>query len=1257
MSYYYNTVVPSLLVPISSPISVVRELAISCTKTLEAQFSPSQASPFTTLIMLLVDNGEELAADPEYLPRVLSDCFAPLKSHGKSQSKASAEIKCIKNTLNYILKLVITSETPSYIRRILLSSLRKVVTQDMIEKLLPVMDELLDKCESGMLLDKDESILLQLIVQKYTSETANLLQAESLHWKTLLRLLLLRTSVCPGHPPPIVTLLGQFSRRFFKAVPTEELKQQLFKILLDILQESKDVVVGNAVKSTILKFCLTADMVSDELLMLDPKKENKLKKKKVKRTQQEHKENEKEISHHLQRVTAILELLQVKINVEEPYQLFPGLFATLKSCVELDHSQAASEYIMQLVFSLINNICHKLSLDSSCAPLDLVPEDQFDVELIVECIRSSERPQTHNQALLLLATVAELFPEKVLQNVMSIFTFMGASVVCQDDSYSFEVITKTVDTVIPALIQAGEKQQLPQLTTKGSISLKDIVAMLMRVFVDALPHIPEHRQLPLFTHLVSTVGSIQFLHTAVLLLLEKNVLQGANTSDDEKQAGVRNPFGVEFCLRLCHSFDSNVQVEAILKLLQYIDELPLEKPEAPYKPRISHKAATSFLAVRPLFDVKTHSAKHLRHFKYTSLSIIPSILDSEDFVSKVYDEGEILNLLFLRLLEKTLNFMTKTAQRSDQASNGSIGKFWKALLHKAYEIIDKVNVLLPTSVFFEMIRKLLHSSIGTVRHKAMELLNSNLGHHTNTSLHDQVEALLGLVKELLTILKGTKDMEETIINQQTALYSLKLLSRLLAKDHPSQFKEVMCAAINVCSYKDANAQVVSSALLCIAEVVSGLKAHAIPFLPQLVPSVLKLIKGNEKDRNSLLALCGVTALYKTSEVLPHFLSPYLVDILIQVASPLLSKGNVTRSKEEQTGDTNHSSVDTQLHDCFISLRKVLACNISPRVFISAVTDSYHKVVDNQRECVAVLMNMVADCVSNMKKDDIKTYQLNLFNLFLEALDFRVHHNEEEDNKTVDKTEDSVINAFLYLVIKLSEASFRPMFLRLIDWATASSHKERLLVFYHLCDSFAEKLKGLFVLFAGYIVKNCASLLDTSNIAKTEESIFPDTPEDRGIHQTCLLINYLLDCLNKCFMYDTHGFLDSDHFHCLMQPLVDQIENLLGGEAEFKERLSTHLAPCLVQFAVAAGNDAQWKPLNYQVLLKTRHSSAMVRFAALKVLEGFHAQLGEDFLVLLPETIPFLAELMEDECFEVEQQCQHVILAIEQVLGEPLQKYF
>lgn len=38
---------------------------------------------------------------------------------------------------------------------------------------------------------------------------------------------------------------------------------------------------------------------------------------------------------------------------------------------------------------------------------------------------------------------------------MSIFTFMGASVMRLDDTYSFQVINKTVKMVIPALIQVS----------------------------------------------------------------------------------------------------------------------------------------------------------------------------------------------------------------------------------------------------------------------------------------------------------------------------------------------------------------------------------------------------------------------------------------------------------------------------------------------------------------------------------------------------------------------------------------------------------------------------------------------------------------------------------------------------------------------------------------------------------------------------------------------------------------------------------
>ena len=100
------------------------------------------------------------------------------------------------------------------------------------------------------------------------------------------------------------------------------------------------------------------------------------------------------------------------------------------------------------------------------------------------------------------------------------------------------VFTWKINILTYFSLQAGEKHQLPQLTKKGSISLDDIIAMLIRVFVDASPHVPEHRQLPLFTHLISTLGSMQFLHTAVLLLLERHVVHGASNPDGDKQVCV-----------------------------------------------------------------------------------------------------------------------------------------------------------------------------------------------------------------------------------------------------------------------------------------------------------------------------------------------------------------------------------------------------------------------------------------------------------------------------------------------------------------------------------------------------------------------------------------------------------------------------------------------------------------------------------------------------------------------------------------------
>ena len=89
----------------------------------------------------------------------------------------------------------------------------------------------------------------------------------------------------------------------------------------------------------------------------------------------------------------------------------------------------------------------------------------------------------------------------------------------------------------------------------------------------------------------------------------------------------------------------------------------------------------------------------------------------------------------------------------------------------------------------------------------------------------------------------------------------------------------------------------------------------------------------------------------------------------------------------------------------------------------------------------------------------------------------------------------------------------------------------------------------------------------------------------------LKIAYAGDGDFECFVCNLLKLIFVHFF--LYTVFFKQIENLLGGEDTFRERLTNHLAQCLAQFAVASGSDAQWKPLNYQVLLKTRHSSATV----------------------------------------------------------------
>uniref|UniRef100_A0A8D3E7J4 HEAT repeat-containing protein 1 n=1 Tax=Scophthalmus maximus TaxID=52904 RepID=A0A8D3E7J4_SCOMX len=1013
-----------------------------------------------------------------------------------------------------------------------------------------------------------------------------------------------QTPCCPSYSAAVLLralslVNGQMTRSFFSAVGDEQVQQQLLTVMFDVLLESRSPLASSSVSSVFKGMAVDAQLVANEL---SPPQRPRVsvtvqQTRRSKTTQRKPAEGEpcpEGGAVPWQRVTLILELLQHKKKLKRAQALVPVLFSLLSRSLEPCAGEHANmEYTKQLLLSCLLNVCNRLTAEGGAKGSDVLDEEKFSVELVVQVIRASDTPQTHHHALLLLGAVASIFPDKVLHNIMPIFTFMGANILRLDDAYSFRVIDKTVQMVIPALLQLPDGE--------SSACVLAVVTRIMHVFADALPHVPDHRRLPVLTQLVTTLGPARFLWVLMLLLFKLHAEQTASSVSD-KEACV----DVDFWISVCCQFDVSDQLVSLVHILNFLQQLPHDKLSGETRLWASRtKQQQEEDEEELIFSVETHSSKELRHFKFLCVSFMAQLLGSAHFISKS------LQRLQQRLLEENLRYIHSVARCVEENADKPTAKFWRVLLNKSYDVLDKVNALLPTDTFITVMRGLMGNQLASVRRKAMELLNNKLQHRTQWE-EPQVTMFLQLTGDLLSIVgKGHMVMQEEeadhAINRQTALYSLKLLCRTFGSDHQEAFIPVLQQTVEIVASAEEEKNVTGSALLCVAEVVSTLKALAIPQLPRLMPAVLlTLTDRKELLTNEIYLLSAVTALQRVTETLPHFISPYLQDVTLQVSNTHFLFHIIY--------------IHLPLALRLAALRSSLATQLPPRVLLPTISKCYSNML-------VALMSILKEHITHMEKDQLSSHQSELSTFFLCSLDYRSKHCQGDLEKT-SQVEGCVIDCLIAMVMKLSEVTFRPLFFKLFDWSKSDSN-ERLLTFYRLCDSVAERLKGLFVLFAGNLVKPISDLLRRTNSCRTDEPLFGGCG---GEEKIALLLHCVLDCLQKIFLYDTQRFLSRERADALMSPLVDQLENTWGAEPLYQQTVTQHLVPCVAQFSVALNDDAQWKTLNYQILMKTRHSDAKVRFSSLLMLLELASKLKENYVVLLPETIPFLAELMEGELF-------------------------
>ena len=105
----------------------------------------------------------------------------------------------------------------------------------------------------------------------------------------------------------------------------------------------------------------------------------------------------------------------------------------------------STEFLKQLCLNFLTNLTQQadLKLNFHC----------FKVEFLLDCLRSTNDPQTQESCLQLISSTAVLFPYNILHSVMHVFAFMGGTFLKLDNEHTFNVIKKTIHTILPAILQ------------------------------------------------------------------------------------------------------------------------------------------------------------------------------------------------------------------------------------------------------------------------------------------------------------------------------------------------------------------------------------------------------------------------------------------------------------------------------------------------------------------------------------------------------------------------------------------------------------------------------------------------------------------------------------------------------------------------------------------------------------------------------------------------------------------------------------
>ncbi|CAI5464824.1 unnamed protein product [Closterium sp. Yama58-4] len=682
----------------------------------------------------------------------------------------------------------------------------------------------------------------------------------------------------------------------------------------------------------------------------------------------------------------------------------------------------------------------------------------------------------------------------------------------------------------------------------------------------------------------------------------------------------------------------------------------------------------------------------------------------------------------------------------------------------AYELLQILDSVTPSGVFLQAVQTLLTNPSTHIRCKVLRLLaarvRASVAHtlmpHSRGKARSKQRLAQAAQEEAreyasvagqLAHMGALEGADRSLATQMAALQTLDAIIKRFASLASDDFSSALTPLIRIISAHSSPPLLTAAALHCLSSLASSLHHLLLPHLPVLMPPLfasadralaaagngtVEETKADEGDRevgdeqmeeeggghgrsevvsegvaHDLLAAV-LQALEAMLAAMGPLLSPFTPRILACTCfSPVLLC-------------CPSASVLQHAH----AVRQLLIQKLPMRLLLDPLVSSWTTATAAGPAPSAALLHMLARAASHMDRAAASTFHARIFDfLLLRTFDVRrappfPPSTDSSSNQrlpggmqmvTAPDVEGASVAAMVGLVMKTSESVFKPMFVRVLEWAASeyaadgdaispAGRVERHLTLFGLVNVLSDKLRSVFVPYFQYLFDIAIRhLVGTADAAKggikkkrRKSASVAATAED-SIAQWQL--RHLVVCaLHKCFLYDSNAaFLDATRFQALLEPLVSQIdreppagvasivsapsapeahsvasqlseahlmlEPYIAASVPSISAVDDELVTCLGEMTIAGGSDILWKQLNHQVLMCTRSERVRSRQLSLRVVNEIVDRVHEEYVVLLPESIPFLAELLEDPDANVAESAKSLVKKLEELSGEELTQYF